>query len=575
MAVAPASGIASPAIHSPADAEGAGVVARSDRLLAERANFTSMWQEIRDHFNPAGDAFTTKETNGVKTHQTLFDGTGEECSDLLAAGLIGMLTNGQTDWCAVQAEDDRLNDREDVAAWLQRSSRRMLGVFNGPAFGWAPQQHAKVKDLVDYGSGGMLLLDRPGFGPTFVTAPIGQLCFTVDANGKVDGVFRRYPITAAQIVEKFSRAGDTLPDKIRKAAATPRSADDPFELIHAVQPRRGRDPRRADRANMAWAEHYVLRDGGFVLRRGGYREFPWNTPRWPTRAGEAYGRGPGTKALADIKMLQRSMKSVIRGIETTASPSLMVSDDGVLSPVRLTPSGVTVVRADAMMQAGDPIRPIKTGARPDVGEDFNEGVRRRVENAYFKPLLLKFQTGGKTPMTATQAIEISEEVLMLLGPVIGRLISEDLGPQIDRVWSMMVRNRWFEPPPAALDGAELKVVYRSPFAQAQQLGELRAVGRAVELLAPVVQANPGVLDNFDFDDTARRIWRASGAWMTGLRDPKKVREIRDARNQAAEAEAQRQAAMEAATVAGKAVPALAALGGGAGAGGASGGRRAA
>ena len=68
-------------------------------------------------------------------------------------------------------------------------------------------------------------------------------------------------------------------------------------------------------------------------------------------------------------------------------------------------------------------------------------------------------------MSATEVIERSAEMSLLLGATYGRLQSELLTPLIKRAFSILKRRG--EIPDIALDGRLVMVDYRSPLARSQ------------------------------------------------------------------------------------------------------------
>ena len=74
-------------------------------------------------------------------------------------------------------------------------------------------------------------------------------------------------------------------------------------------------------------------------------------------------------------------------------------------------------------------------------------------------------TGTQNLLTATEVLERSGEMALLLGATYGRLQSELLTPLIQRGWSILRRRG--EVPDIAIDGRTVQLDYRSPLARAQ------------------------------------------------------------------------------------------------------------
>ena len=106
-------------------------------------------------------------------------------------------------------------------------------------------------------------------------------------------------------------------------------------------------------------------------------------------------------------------------------------------------------------------------------------------------------------MTATEVVARQEEKMRLMGPMIGRLQVEFLGPLINRVFNIMSRKKMLPLPPSALQGQELKITYTSPLARAQKSSQLMTITRLFESMAPLFQTKPELLDNMNTDETFR------------------------------------------------------------------------
>lgn len=527
------------------------VIDRADRMKSERGVFEAHWQEIRDFIVPLSAALTRTETPGQKSHGQVLDNTGESAHEMLAGALVSIMTPDAVDWFTLRARNERVNQLPEAGWWLEDCAQRMLAVFRSPRGGFALSQHEKYLDVSSMGTAGGFIADRPGRGIIFSSIPLRQLLLAEDADGFVDTVYRDFTLTARQAMQRWNTK---VGPKIQEAARDERRRDKPFRIVHAVYPRSDRDPGKKDRRNLPFASVYVSADDRHVIEEGGFHEMPYVTPRWMKRGEEVYGRGPGMKALSDVKMLQRTMKVTIKGAEKMVDPSLMVADDGIVSPVRSGPGAITFYRSGAWQQ--DPIKPLLTGGRPDIGEELMNGIRFRIDNAFMKPLI---QMIRKDRMTATEVLQVVEEGQRILGPYLGRLKTEDLGPMIERVFAIMLRAGGFAPMPEVLQGEEIEIEYVSPAVKAQRVARARGLAQFSEITAPLVQADPSLMDNIDADRAFRDTADVMGLPKDWLRPAEQVQEMRQARQQAQAQAAQRQAMAETVSTAANAVRALPAL----------------
>jgi hypothetical protein len=97
-----------------------------------------------------------------------------------------------------------------------------------------------------------------------------------------------------------------------------------------------------------------------------------------------------------------------------------------------------------------------------------QDTRQTINSAYFVDLFMMLQNINTRSMPVEAVIEMKEEKLLMLGPVLERLNDEALNPLIDRVFSIMARKNMLPPPPDVMQGMPLRIEYISVMAQAQK-----------------------------------------------------------------------------------------------------------
>ncbi len=493
--------------------------------MQEKRHFEGHFEQIRAFLLPLIGSFSGKETPGRQNRERILDSSGESASSDLAAALHGSLTNPFTKWFSIRAERNSLNDNERVALWLSQARNRMMNVFNSPRSGFAPVISEVYQEIVDFGTAGMYIADRPGQRILFQSRPINELAIAENADGKIDTVHREFDMTARQVVQKFGEAAGA-----GLAKEAERNGERKFRMLHAIYPnseRRSSDAR--DSANLPVASDYILMDHNQTLRKRGYHEMPMVVARWNKRSGESWGRGCGGRALADVKSLQEGMRLNFRVVEKSADPPLMVADDGVVGPVRTGASAINYVRRDLLMGRWSPISGLQTGADPMLQESFLDTIRQRIDQAYFRHLI---QMSRDPRMTATQVLKLDEEALRVLGPFLGRLYVELLGPIIERVFGIMLRAGALGEVPPELHDQDITIEYVSPLAKAQRLSEVTAVSQLVEVMAPYISQDPSLMDNINSDQALRHVGDRLSLPPEILRDPREVAKIRERRQQA-------------------------------------------
>ena len=520
------------------------IIRRWEQLAAERVVFESTWQDVADYELGRRD-FLTKRTQGERRDTKLFDTTAMQSADFLASSLHGFMTNPSTRWFELRIDDDYLEKSEPVQLWLEDAADRMFAVFADPDGMHAQACHEFYLDLGSFGTAGMFIGDAPGKGVIYQTRALGELYVAENAAGRIDMVFRKFSLSARQAKQEF---GDRAPPKVEQALAN-NKPHEMFEFVHAVYPRHEYDGQKQDSGNMPFESCYVSLADKTKVSEGGFRELPYMIARWSKDAGETYGRGPGWSALAEQMMLHAMSKTMLKAAQKRADPPLLVADDGVMLPVRTVPGGLNFGRMDANRQ--EFIRALKTEGDVGLTLEIMEQRRQAVRDAFYTGIL---QMLRDPRMTAEQVRALQDEMMRLMGPTLGRLQSEFLGPMIDRTFAIMARQMLFDDPPEELAGREIRVEYVSPLAKMQKAGQANAVVKTLQVAGEMAAFAPETLDNIDPDQAIRIISEANGAPMKVLRDPRVVQAMRRAKQEEARRQATLAATEQMAGAVGKVAP---------------------
>ena len=471
------------------------IISRFENLEGARANWDTHYQELADYMLPRKADIVRKRSRGEKRMELIFDGTALQAVDLLASSLHGMLTSGATPWFHLTMKDDELGRNEDVQAWLEDSSQRMMRAITMSNF--ETEIHEMYVDLVVFGTGCMFA-EMDDKSLRFSTRHISEFFVAEDQYGIVDTVFRKYKLPARQAVQRFGI--ENVGDYIQKVHQ--KKPDEEVTLLHAVMPRKERDPTKRNNKNMPFASMYICMETKNILLESGFQEFPYVVPRFLKATGEVMGRSPAMVALPDVKMLNLMSKTIIQAAQKQIDPPLLVPDDGFLLPVRTQPGGLNFFRSGTR----DTITPLNTGANIPIGLNMEEQRRQAIRSAFFVDQLL---TGGAPNMTATEVVQRQEERMRVIGPVLGRLMNEMLRPLIDRTFALMLRADMLSQPPEILQGKNVDIEYVSPLARAQKSSSLNSTMKALEILLPLAQALP-VADHIDADGLVNHIMDSLG-----------------------------------------------------------------
>lgn len=464
------------------DAE--AIVKRYDRLKGDRGTWESHWQDLAEYILPRRADFNVTRTEGDKRQTRIYDSTGTQGLELLAAGLHGMASNPAARWFSLKTDDEALNENDTVREWLSNVEDIIFAKMHAPGAAITTHLHELYLDYAGFGTALMFIGVAKSGNLLFQSRFLGEAVIDENAEGVVDTVIRSFDMTVRQVVQKW---GDKVSEDVKKKHAEGK-LDDKVTVLHAVFPREERDATRETPDNMPWASVYMERKEKNELQTGGFEEFPYAVPRWYKVAGEKYGRSPAMTALPDVKMLQEMMKTTIKAAQKIVDPPLLVPDEGMIGPVRTVPGGLNFYRGERE------IVPLQTGANIPISLEMMQDLRNRILSTFFVDQL---QMTGDADMTATEVMQRTEERMRLLGPILGRMEAELLGPIISRVFGILARNGVLPEQPPELDGVEWRVEYVSPIALAQR-GQ--KVNRAVQMLTIAGQMaafDPAIMARFD------------------------------------------------------------------------------
>lgn len=500
---------------------------RLGKLKQIRSPWESLWQDCTDMVNPRRGDFNVSRSQGDRSrYDRVYDSTAPLANEQLAAGLHGYLTAPSETWFNLILERMGAKEASDqVIEYLQEVVEIMFrDVFHSPNSNFGSMIHELYLDLGSYGTGVMYIEDRPGKPINFRTYHLAECFVAESAEGTVDTLYRQYKHTGRQLVQLYK---DVLPEKfIENVYKDPHKE---YTCIHAVEPRDSFNPSSKLAKDMPWMSAYVLEEEKLVLSLGGFNEFPYMVPRWTKTAGEVYGRSPAMTAMPDIKMVNEMSKTVIKAAQKATDPPLLVPDDGFMLPLRTIPGGLNYYRSGTQ----DTVKPLVEGIRPDIGLEFIDSRRQHILKTFHVDWM---QMREGPSMTATEVLQRQEERMRLMGPMVGRLQFELLGPMIDRVFNILARRKMLPQPPQDVEGRTLRIDYVSPVARAQKTQQLFNFTRLLESIVPLANVKPDVFDNIDADGTVR--WAAKlldvpTATLTKEDDVKASRE--DRANQQAQA----------------------------------------
>ncbi len=423
------------------------LIERYERAKSTRKPWENLIHECYDYTYPQKPAFSSFSNSGsIKTD--LYDATATDAVDQLAASLLGNLTPAWSQWFGFKPGPE-LSEQEaqTITPLLEDMAHKIQSHLDRSNF--SVEMHQCFLDLAIAGTATLYIEETaPGAlsALKFTSIPIQEIYLEEGDHGFLKGSYRQIALTLAQIKSRYPDA--QIPANISRANKSDRV--EKFTILETILPK-----------NNIYEFYAILMDGNnhSILSTGYFDQSPAISFRWMKSPGEVYGRSPVMKALPDIKTANKVVELILKNASIAVTGIWQADDDGVLNPsnIELVPGAII---PKAVGSQG--LKPLEMPGRFDVSELVLKDLRHRIRNALLSdklgPVLDK-------KMTATEVIERSAQMGLLLGATYGRLQSELLTPLIQRVFSILKRRG--EIPDIELDGRTVMLDYRSPLAKAQ------------------------------------------------------------------------------------------------------------
>lgn len=493
------------------------LIKQHGQLAQERVSFDTLNQEIAEYVLPDHANFTSRGSiQGAQRASKQFDSTAPTEAERHAAAIDSLATPAGQKWDGLSSMDPRLNERDDVQQYFDDvldvvRAERAASNFQEQIFDvW---HHGGV-----LGTSPFLILDKPGGGLRYRCIPTAESYISVDADGDVCRLDRRFRLTAKAAREEY---GDALPQKVKDAAE--REQTKKFEFLHVIMKNPSRKAGYLDARGMSWVSVEIELESKTMIREGGFASWPAPVYRYAKAPDEWYGRGWAARVLPTIRQVNKMTRSMDRQTEKAADPPLLAYDDGSLGygddASGNTPSlGAGDIHWGGMTNDG---KPLVSGLF--TGADLNKGwerISKRQQEIKDAALTSVFQIfADRERMTATEWLGIMQEKAQLTVPIVGRAVVNFLSKVIEREIDILNRQGKLPPMPRALlsAGGLYQVAFNSPLMRLLKLQDVTAGQTLVGQMVPVLQFKPELTDLIDWETMMRDSGRALGVpakWIT-------------------------------------------------------------
>lgn len=465
------------------------LLSRLEYLKSQRTNCEQIWQYIADRFDPKNAYVTAPGYDGAfNPYPQSFDSTALLVVNKWASAIDSLTTPKNQKWHSVSLTDPVLNarfkpyfeDLRDVLFATRYSSTSNFSTANYDAlktegfYGNAPFSITLKDNQINYKAWA-----------------VKEFYVDQNFNGDIDTYFRVYNLSARQFYQEFK---NLTPQDVKENTSQYDSTQ--YQIVHVVMKNDDYNPRMINSKFKRWTSVYISVKHKKILEEGGYDVCPYIYQRYDVMpaVNDPYGYSPLMYCLPDIRTLNLMTRDNMRVSNRLANPALLLSEDDILNADQITPGMIIPEGLDA---GGNPrIKALDLPAQIPYTYEFIKGFKDNIAQAFNLDLLQTVV--NKRDMTATEVLQRSQEISMLISPITSRRERDFLSQVVARELDLLYKLGKLPPMPEELamliasNKVSLQITYESPIHRAQKANEGQAIMNMLQAQAGIVQFDPSI-----------------------------------------------------------------------------------
>lgn len=458
------------AIRTPKGTTGEKILKRSKAAFDRDLSWRDQLQDAYDYFLPQREVLN-HNAPGQKKMDKIFDSTAIISTKEFANRMQANLTPIWNQWATfeisadLEAEIKAQNlDLNEIRKKLQETARIVFDYINHSNF--ATQINEAYLDLC---IGTTMIMVQESDDPVklieFETQPQVDIGFEKSGNGRVENAFKKTKCPGRDCERKYPgiELTDTLKDQIKQ------EPDKEICFINAMI-------FDNDSRNYWWL---LIPDGcSSIVWSQEYEDLaPWVIGRWSVVAGEVRGRGPALDVLPDVKSLNKIKQFALQKAAIDLSGIWTAIDDGVTNPYNIRIAPGIVIPVGTNDRTSPSLQRLDTTNDLSLTQFEVQEMQTNIKRSLFNDL----RDPNGAVRSATEISIDSRELAQRMGSAFGRLQTEILEPALNRVISILKRNKKIED--IKVDGRLVTIKFTSPLSRAQDTEDLLAVEQAVAFVA--------------------------------------------------------------------------------------------
>lgn len=497
-------------------------------------------------------AFVTANTfdRGRRRDANIVDSTATLDGQTSAGGLMSVLSDQDRPWYKIGPAQPGLELDRAGQIWFDDLTERLRYVQAESNFYESLAQ--EYEDLIFFGTG--VAIDYEDGDDIFQSQNpcAGEFFLASGSDLSSESLYVDDRRTVAQIVEMFGLencSGEIRQRWMEKGGAL----ETEFVVAHAIEPNFAIEKKGGGKCGQipggfTWREVYWVlgKAGEGPLSIAGFHEKPHSVMGWHKQSNDPYFRGPGWTALGDTIQLQLETRQKAEALEKLIRPPMGADPALKNEPHSIKPGQITYYDTSTGKKGFHSLFEVK----PDIAAITADimDIRTRIGRALHADLFRVIQQvslNTKRDVSATEIDALRQELLMQLGPMIGRVYKYGIRPRFARQLSIMERRGLLPPRPPSVRGMPLKLEFISMLTLAQRASATGAIERTFGFTGNIAGAYPQAKDVLDPDEAIREYADLRGMPSRIVRAPQVVQAMRDAQAKQAQAAAATQAAMAA------------------------------
>lgn len=507
---------------------------RNLERLAER--YKPVWRTLNEYQHPWSGRylFGEKDRDEVASCYHIKNGVVGDAARTCASGLHGGLTSPSKPWFEISHADSDMMEVGSVKEWMHSVQEIMRSVLAKSNFyGVMPNVYLEA---IIYGTAAAIIDPDPETGIRMRQLTIGEYYLGLGEDLRVNTLYRRLEMSAAQMREKFGENNPGYSWAVRDALENGRLDDPTFTIIHAMQPIGMFGGKRHPIFN--YESVYFMEnsdsptdDERAILLWQGHRSKPFVAVRWATTSDDVYGYSPGMMALPDDRMIQVMEEDYIIAVEKSINPPVTGPSEleDYVQKKGLHPG--------AFVPHNNMTKDMFLRSIYQIDFDFNNTRQKiletaqQIQNKFYNHLFLSILFNTKQ-MTATEVAQRLEEKAMVLGPVLERFQSELFDPILDRVFVILYSEYGVIPePPEEIAGDDLKIVYIGSLAQSVKMLGLTNITNTLPIVLELIELDQEAAKKMNVKELIDYVATTSGWPPKAVLSDEEFEEIEQAKAQ--------------------------------------------